>query len=285
MSSIIGMKRLMTFAAMSLGSIAMLVPQAGFAAQHSVSALDNYFTPKNITVAQGDTVVWTNNGILQHTITADDSSVDSGTLRHGNTVALRFNTAGMFPYFCRFHGAPGGVGMAGTVTVTAASSSSGTAGATTTSTMMMNMPGMQQMMQQMMQQQTISATTSQCVRITENLSFGKRSIRARVNIALEDGDVVALQAFLRNQGFLPVNPTGFFGPLTLRAVQLFQREHGIPATGFVGPITRARIEAITCGVPSTGTGTTSAATTTLPATRAAFAFEVMMRKLWEDHIS
>ncbi len=35
--------------------------------------------------------------------------------------------------------------------------------------------------------------------------------------------------------------TGYFGPLTLAAVKRFQTKYGIPATGFVGPLTRAKL--------------------------------------------
>lgn len=35
--------------------------------------------------------------------------------------------------------------------------------------------------------------------------------------------------------------TGFFGPLTFIAVQKYQRDNGIIATGFVGPLTRAKL--------------------------------------------
>ncbi len=61
--------------------------------------------------------------------------------------------------------------------------------------------------------------------------------------------VTALQSFLRAQGYLSSAPTGYFGPLTERAVQGFQCDQnivcsGTPATtgfGSVGPKTRARI--------------------------------------------
>jgi len=65
-------------------------------------------------------------------------------------------------------------------------------------------------------------------------------------------DVSALQNFLTSQGpsiYSQGLVTGYFGPLTERAVQLFQEREGIagpgdPGYGFVGPQTRARINAI-----------------------------------------
>lgn len=38
--------------------------------------------------------------------------------------------------------------------------------------------------------------------------------------------------------------TTFFGPATMAAVKAFQKAHGIEATGFVGPLTRAELNAV-----------------------------------------
>ena len=44
-------------------------------------------------------------------------------------------------------------------------------------------------------------------------------------------------AVKRVQKLLGVSPqTGFFGPVTLAAVKTYQRAHGIPTTGVVGPL-------------------------------------------------
>ncbi|HEX5689213.1 MAG TPA: LPXTG cell wall anchor domain-containing protein, partial [Roseiflexaceae bacterium] len=43
-----------------------------------------------------------------------------GNLDVGATFSQTFNTAGTFAYFCKYHGAKGGTGMAGTITVAAA---------------------------------------------------------------------------------------------------------------------------------------------------------------------
>jgi hypothetical protein len=58
-------------------------------------------------------------------------------------------------------------------------------------------------------------------------------------------DVEALQKLLIAAGydipFITVNhvPYGFFGPETKAAVMKYQTAHGLPSTGFVGPLTRA----------------------------------------------
>jgi len=56
--------------------------------------------------------------------------------------------------------------------------------------------------------------------------------------------------------------TGYFGPLTLKAVKAFQTKYGItPVSGFVGPLTRAKLNALYC-TPVTPTTTAAGVTTT-----------------------
>jgi N-acetylmuramoyl-L-alanine amidase len=57
-------------------------------------------------------------------------------------------------------------------------------------------------------------------------------------------DVLLLQEKLQAMGYFPadVEPTGYFGPATKKAVVAFQEENGLPATGFVGPLTRGILQ-------------------------------------------
>jgi peptidoglycan hydrolase-like protein with peptidoglycan-binding domain len=87
-----------------------------------------------------------------------------------------------------------------------------------------------------------------CLNLIQNLGYGSRD-------ALSSGAVSELQNFLRSQQYFNVYASGFFGPLTLRATELFQAAHGVPSTGFVGPLTRAAIGSLSCGTtppPSSG---------------------------------
>lgn len=100
----------------------VLVASTAVFAAVGVSVEDDFFTPKDITIPAGTTVVWTDNGALPHTVTSGTVSspsglFDSGTLSQGQTFSFTFNTPGTFPYFCRFHGS---MGMVGSVTVTSA---------------------------------------------------------------------------------------------------------------------------------------------------------------------
>ncbi len=79
---------------------------------------DSFFDAENLTVKAGTTVTWVMNANFPHTVTADDGSFDSGGLSDGQTFSITFDQAGEFPYYCSFHGGPGGAGMSGVVTVT-----------------------------------------------------------------------------------------------------------------------------------------------------------------------
>lgn len=81
-----------------------------------VSILDDVFAPGVVRIEPGQTVAWDNDGATAHTVTADDGSWDSGNLDPEATFTHTFDTAGVYPYYCRYHGSPGR-GMTGTVVV------------------------------------------------------------------------------------------------------------------------------------------------------------------------
>ncbi len=73
------------------------------------------FRPATVTVQVGDSVVWTNTTIAFHTAQARDGSwTTKDPLRQGESSAVRFGTAGTFPYLCKYH-----PDMLGTVIVVA----------------------------------------------------------------------------------------------------------------------------------------------------------------------
>lgn len=75
------------------------------------------FEPKQLTVPEGTTVEWLDD-TGRHTVEADDGSFKSETLAAGGRFEHKFDRAGVFPYFCAFHGDKGGAEMAGVITVT-----------------------------------------------------------------------------------------------------------------------------------------------------------------------
>jgi plastocyanin len=97
-------------------------------ASGEVTLVDNAFQPGQMTVNQGDSVVWSDGGRNPHTVTADDGSFDSSngtsaTMSNGQTFSHAFSSPGTFPYHCKIHGGVGGVGMSGVIVVQAAPTS------------------------------------------------------------------------------------------------------------------------------------------------------------------
>jgi hypothetical protein len=85
-------------------------------------------------------------------------------------------------------------------------------------------------------------------------------------------DIRALQIFLNGHGFLvaqrgpgsPGNETSTFGLLTYQALVRFQTAQHLPATGFLGPLTRATIATLLQIVPAAPQPSATLATSTAP---------------------
>jgi LPXTG-motif cell wall-anchored protein len=78
-------------------------PSAKASSSASVTISDFEFTPDTVTVNEGDTVTWTNDGPSVHTATADDGSFDTGSLRKGESGSATFTQAGTITYICQPH--------------------------------------------------------------------------------------------------------------------------------------------------------------------------------------
>jgi peptidoglycan hydrolase-like protein with peptidoglycan-binding domain len=66
--------------------------------------------------------------------------------------------------------------------------------------------------------------------IDKNLKYGQR-----------DKEVMELQEFLIDKGLLKTIPSTYFGLLTFKAVKAYQASIGVSSTGFVGALTREKI--------------------------------------------
>lgn len=95
-------------------------PKAIAAASDSVTIADFSFTPATITINQGDTVTWTNNGPTSHSATSTNGAFDTGILPKGQSGSHTFGEAGTYSYFCKPHPF-----MKGTVVVQASESGGG----------------------------------------------------------------------------------------------------------------------------------------------------------------
>jgi plastocyanin len=72
------------------------------------------FNPASVSIAQGDTVEWTNKMGMPHTVTPDGNEFEgSGRLGQNQTFSHLFDIAGTVSYHCEIHPF-----MRGTVIVT-----------------------------------------------------------------------------------------------------------------------------------------------------------------------
>ncbi len=70
---------------------------------HTVQIRNLRFSPSELVVAPGDTVVWVNNDLIPHTITADDRSWDSERLNQNDRWEVVVHEGMRETYFCRYH--------------------------------------------------------------------------------------------------------------------------------------------------------------------------------------
>jgi len=103
-----------------LGLLATSPLAALAAGTRTVTIAAASYSPVILTVEAGTTIVFDNTSALPHTATADNGSFDTGMIAVGASKSVTVSTPGVFPFYCQFHGAAGGVGQAGTITVTAA---------------------------------------------------------------------------------------------------------------------------------------------------------------------
>ena len=70
------------------------------------------FTPADVTVNVGDTLVWTNEDSAPHTVESSDGTLRSDELSKGDKFSYKFTKAGKHSYICGIHPS-----MKGSVTV------------------------------------------------------------------------------------------------------------------------------------------------------------------------
>ena len=74
------------------------------------------FSPATVNAAVGDTVTWTNQDAVQHTVSANNNTTFNGNLAGaGSTFSFTFTAAGTYAYHCNVHPE-----MTGSVVVAAA---------------------------------------------------------------------------------------------------------------------------------------------------------------------
>ena len=80
-----------------------------FSVTHDVIMSNFSFQPVALTINSGDTVKWTNQDGVPHTVTSGTNCqnngvwTSSGFLSNGQTFSVTFSEAGTYPYFCSLH--------------------------------------------------------------------------------------------------------------------------------------------------------------------------------------
>lgn len=80
-------------------------------ATHTVTIDAARFSPSDLTVQRGDTIVWLNKDLLAHTATSAEGGFDSKVIQPGKSWKFVARRKGRFAYTCSFHP------MNGTLTV------------------------------------------------------------------------------------------------------------------------------------------------------------------------
>lgn len=88
--------------------ISLMPAAASVAGTVSVDIKLFQFKPKELQVKQGDTVIWTNDDAIEHSVTSGapgkpSKSFDSGFFTQGGNFSHTFDKAGSFTYFCKRH--------------------------------------------------------------------------------------------------------------------------------------------------------------------------------------
>jgi plastocyanin len=77
--------------------------QGGAAPARSVVIENMQFTPATLQVRRGERIVWTNQDLVPHTVTARDGSFDSHAIAPGATWSLVAAKTGAVDYACLYH--------------------------------------------------------------------------------------------------------------------------------------------------------------------------------------
>lgn len=77
-------------------------PTASASRSKSVDIRNFAFHPPTLTIRKGTTVDFTNSSRVTHTATRG-GSFDTGRIRPGKTIGIRFNQKGTFAYHCSIH--------------------------------------------------------------------------------------------------------------------------------------------------------------------------------------
>ena len=94
-----------------VGSAREVVAAGSAGEVHAVKIKSFTYEPLELLIPPGASVSWTNQDLPAHTATGPD--FDTGRVGSGETIVVRFESAGRFPYNCSFHANMAGVVIVG----------------------------------------------------------------------------------------------------------------------------------------------------------------------------
>lgn len=97
---------------LTTAALPLLAAAPARAATHEVVIENHRFTPADLRIGRGDTVVFVNRDGAPHTATQQPNGFDTGRLDRGQRAEVIFERAGRHDYICAFHPS-----MRGAVTV------------------------------------------------------------------------------------------------------------------------------------------------------------------------
>ena len=132
-----------------------------------------------------------------------------------------------------------------------------------------------QLAQLLLQLQAENSTSTSSSVATSTISTGDVSVSCQFtrNLSLDSqgSDVSYLKQFLFQKGYLASNTSNTFDSDTKSALKRYQSDNNILASGFFGPITRAKINSYSTSTTSCYDGVVSSALSTIPSVSTASA--------------
>ena len=86
----------------SQAALALQPEPAGVSATKTVGVSSFKFQPATLEVAKGTKVVFSNSSSIAHTAT-DPGAFDTGRIKAGKAISVRFGQKGTFRYHCKIH--------------------------------------------------------------------------------------------------------------------------------------------------------------------------------------
>jgi len=87
-----------------IGLVAVAIATCATQAADVEVKIDNFtFSPQQITVKAGDTVIWVNHDDIPHTVTSKTSVFRSKAMDTDDKFAFTFTSQGTYAYFCSLH--------------------------------------------------------------------------------------------------------------------------------------------------------------------------------------